>query len=163
LPLEIRTATVKDVAAIVTILISSKQNSLPELVDQHDLNVGFWSERWRAYLTAGSRAQMARGDGFALIAEDGGVPVAFAAYHHTRRHGADAELESLYVLKEAQRKGIGSALIRAVASRLVAEGDHSMCVGYDPRNPYKRFYLKHGALEINPHWAMWRNLAILAD
>ena len=163
MPLEIRTANVEDVAAIVAILISSKQDSLPDLVDQHDLNVEFWTERWRTYLTTGSRAQMARGDGYALIAEDAGVPVAFAAYHHTRRHGADAELESIYVLRNGQGKGVGSALVKAIAGKLVAGGDRSLCVGYDPRNPYKRFYLKHGAVEINPNWAIWRNLTTLAD
>lgn len=162
MPLEIRTASVEDVPAIVAILISSKQNSLPDLVDQHDLNVEFWTERWRGYLTNGSQAQMARGDGFALVAAHAGTPVGFAGYHHTRRHGADVELESLYVLKDAQRGGVGSALLRTVASRVVVNGDRSMCVGYDPKNPYKRFYLKHGAVEINPHWAMWRNLSRLA-
>lgn len=158
---EIRDATAKDAATIVTILISSKQESLPDLINQHDLNVGFWTERWRSYLTDGSRAQMSRGDGFAIIAEDRGTPVGFAGYHHTYRHGADVELQSLYVLKEAQGNGVGTALLSSVASRVVAGGERSMCVGYDPRNPYRPFFLDHGAIEINQHWAIWRDLTAL--
>jgi GNAT superfamily N-acetyltransferase len=162
LQLEIRDAAAEDVGVIVGVLLSSKQDSLAELLGPNDLNVEFWTERWRGYITEGSRAQMSSGDGFALIAENRGTPVGFAAYHHTHRHGADVELESVYVLKDAQRKGIGSALVRAVAKRLVSNGDRSMCVGYDPRNPYKRFYLKLGAVEINPHWAIWRDLATVS-
>jgi hypothetical protein len=36
-----------------------------------------------------------------------------------------------------------------------------MCVGFGPENPYKRFYFKHGAVPINPHWAMWPDVSLL--
>ena len=101
---------------------------------------------------------MSKGDGFALLVEVDDRPVGFAAYHHTTRHGADAELESLYVLKESQGQGLGTMLLRIVGHRLHTDGSGSMCVGYDHRNPYKRFYLERGAVAINPHWAVWRGL-----
>jgi GNAT superfamily N-acetyltransferase len=158
LTFRIRVATPEDAGALAAILIASKEASFPELIDDHDRNAPFWTDRWKGYLTTGSRAQMSRGDGFAFLAELNGRAVGFAAYHHTRRHGTDAELESIYVLKEAQRRGLGTELLRLIAGRLREDGSRSLCVGYDPRNPYKSFYLKHGALEIEPHWAVWRDV-----
>ena len=159
----IREATASDADAIVAVLIASKMGSFPQLIDDHDRDVSFWTNRWRSYLTIGSRAQMSRGDGFALIALADGKPIGFAAYHHTTRHGTDAELESLYILPEAQGLGLGTRLLRLVATRLQTDGSRSMCVGYDHRNPYRGFYLKHGAVEINPHWAWWREIRSLTD
>ncbi len=39
-----------------------------------------------------------------------------------------------------------------------------MCVGYDADSPYKRFYFKSGAVEMQPGsaWAIWRSLGALA-
>lgn len=155
----IRDAVPSDADAIVAVLIASKEGSLSHIIGDHDRNVPFFTDRWRDYLTNGSSAQMSRGDGFGLLAELDGRPSAFAAYHHTTRHNTDAELESIYVLPEAQGCGIGSELLRIIGGRLRADGSRAMCVGYDPRNRYKRFYLKHGAVEINPHWAVWRDLS----
>ncbi|MGH7604778.1 MAG: GNAT family N-acetyltransferase [Gemmatimonadaceae bacterium] len=161
MPLEIHEASTADVEAIVDILIASKEASLPHLITEHDRNRPFWTERWNKYLTVGSSAQMSRGDGVALVAREGGRSLGFAAYHHTRRHDADVELESIYVLKDVQRRGVGAALLRAVIERLTRGGDASMCVGYDPKNPYKAFYLKYGATELDPHWAIWRDIGHL--
>jgi GNAT superfamily N-acetyltransferase len=157
----IRPATVSDVDTIVRILIASKEASFPHLIDDHDRNARFWKRRWRGYLKHGSRAQQSLGDGFVFIAERDGVPVGYAAYHHTTRHGCDAELQNTYVLREAQGQGIGSALLRLIAERLVDEGSRTMCVGYDGENPYKCFYFKHGAVEIEPGWATWRDVSTI--
>ena len=37
-----------------------------------------------------------RGDGWVFVAEAGNVPIGFIAYHHTTRHGTDAELQNIY-------------------------------------------------------------------
>lgn len=160
--MRLRDATPADAGAIAALLIATKESSVPELTDDHDRDVGYWTDRWRRYLADGSRAQMSRGDGFAILAEMDGRPVGFAAYHHTTRHSTDAELESIYVLKAAQARGVGTELLRTVAARLCADGSASLCVGYDPRNPYRRFYVRHGAVEVNPHWAVWRDLPALS-
>ncbi len=153
--IEIRSATADDAETIVAIYRSSKLASLPELVESYDHDVTFLTNRWRSYIADGSRAQMSKGDGFVFIAYAEQTPVGYAAYHHTARHSVDAELQSLYVLPDAQGTGVGTALVHLIVARLVDEGSKSMCVGYDPRNPYRRFYWKHGAVEINPHWAIW--------
>jgi GNAT superfamily N-acetyltransferase len=142
----------------VRVLIRTKEESLAGLTNDHDRNFDFWHDRWRRYIEHGSSAQKALGDGFTILAESAGRLIGFAAYHHTRRWGCDAELESLYVLLSHQGRGVGTTLLREIVGRLRAEGSRSLCVGYSPHNPYKRFYSKHGAVEINPHWAAWCRL-----
>ena len=160
----IRAATVRDVDTIVGILIASKEASFPDTIDDHDRDVDFWTHRWRRYLAHGSRARQSRGDGWVFIAEVDGRPVGYVAYHHTRRLGADAELQNIYLLKEHQGRGIGTRLLGVVAHRLVAEGSRTMCVGYDANSPYSRFYMKLGAIETAPGspWAIWHDLSALA-
>ena len=91
--------------------------------------------------------------------------MAYVAYHHTRRHETDAELQNIYVLKEWQRKGIGAHLLGVVAHRLQADGSRRMCVGFDANSPYKQFYMKHGAVETAPGspWAIWHDIHVLAS
>ena len=160
----IRRAIAADTDSIVRILIASKEESFPDTIDDHDRDVAFWTSRWRGYLTHGSRAQKSLGDGWVFLAEVDGVPVGYIAYHHTTRHGTDAELQNIYVLKEWQRQGIGTQLLATIAHRLHADGSKSMCVGYDAGSPYKQFYLKHGAVEVNPGapWSIWFDLGALA-
>ena len=97
----IRRATALDTDTIVRILIASKEASFPDTIDDHDRDVDFWASRWRGYITNGSKAQQSLGDGWVFLAERYGAPVGYIAYHHTKRHGADAELQNIYVLKEA--------------------------------------------------------------
>ena len=90
--------------------------------------------------------------------------MSYIAYHHTTRHGTDAELQNIYVLKEAQRRGVGTSLLATIAHRLHADGSRTMCVGYDSDSPYTRFYFKHGGVEVEPGkpWAIWHDLGALA-
>jgi GNAT superfamily N-acetyltransferase len=160
----IRHATASDTDTIVKILIASKEASFPDTIDDHDRDVPFWTHRWHGYLTRGSQAQKSLGDGWVFLAELDGVPVGYVAYHHTTRHSTDAELQNIYVLRDLQGQGIGTHLLGVIAHRLHADGSRSMCVGYDADSPYKRFYLKHGAIETEPGspWAIWHDVGALA-
>jgi GNAT superfamily N-acetyltransferase len=155
---QLRDARPEDAAEMVRVLIRTKEESFPAPIDPHDLDFDFWHDRWQRYLSEGSRAQKSLGDGFAILAEIEGRLLGFAGYHHTRRWDCDAELESIYVRLSRQGGGIGTRLLQEIFRRLGADGSRSLCVGYSPANPYKRFYSKHGAIEINPHWAVWRRL-----
>ncbi len=159
----IRLAVADDVDTIVRILIASKEASFPEM-EAHDRDVEFWTRRWHGYITQGSTAQKSKGDGWVFLAEVDRQPVGYIAYHHTSRHGTDAELQNVYLLKEWQRRGIGSQLLGVVAHRLQADGSITMCVGYDADSPYKAFYMKHGAVEMAPGapWAIWNDVGALA-
>lgn len=147
-----------DAEAIARLMIRSKEQSYEEELHPHEQDLEFWQERWEGYLTEGSKAQDALGDGFVIAALAGDEMLGFAGWHHTRRHGCDGELQSMYVDFAHQGKGIGSALLHEIMRRLKAGGGEGLCVGYEPDNPYRRFYMKHGAEEINPHWAVWREL-----
>ncbi len=151
----LRDAVPEDTGAIARLQIQTKEEALAGLTDDHDRDFGFWQDRWLRYLRDGSSAQKALGDGFAILAESGPDLVGFAAYHHTRRWGCDAELQSIYVRLSWQRQGVGRTLLREIMRRLRAEGSRSLCVGYAPENPYRRFYFKNGAVAINAHWAYW--------
>lgn len=140
------------------VLIRTKEESLRKPIDPHDLDFDFWHDRWWRYVAEGSTAQKSLGDGFAILALRSEHVCGFAAYHHTRRWDCDAELESIYVRLKHQGHGIGTMLLQEIVMRLRAEGSRSLCVGYAPDNPYKRFYFKHGAIELNPHWGVWRSL-----
>lgn len=163
--LHIRRADIRDVDTVVRILIASKEASSPDTIDAHDRDLSFWTSRWRDYITRGSIPFALFGDGWVFLAEVAGTPVGFIAYHHTRRLGTDAELQNIYLLREWQAIGIGTRLLGVVAHRLAADGSTSVCVGYDSNSPYKRFYFKHGAVEISPGapWSIWHDIPLLAS
>ena len=160
----LRRATLSDTDTIVRILIASKEASFPDTIEDHDRDVAFWTRRWRDYIARGHLPLQIFGDGWVFLAEVEGVPVGYVAYHHTKRLGTDAELQNIYVLKEWQGKSIGTHLLGTVAHRLHADGSRTMCVGYDSNSPYKRFYMKYGAIETEPGspWAIWHDLGALA-
>lgn len=158
----IRPATTDDVDTVVAILIASKAVSFPATLEDHDRDAGFWTRRWRSYIASGSRAQGSLGDGFVFVAEVAGTPVGYVAYHHTTRLGTDAELQNIYLLKDSQGRGIGTALLGVVAHRLRIDGSRTMCVGFDEHSPYTRFYVKHGAV-LDGAWGIWRDVARLAE
>ena len=133
----IRRANLSDTDTVVRILIASKEASFPDTIEDHDRDVQFWTRRWRDYIVRGRLPLAVFGDGWVFLAEIGGLPVAYVAYHHTRRHQTDAELQNIYVLKEYQGKGIGAYLLGTVAHRLHADGSRRMCVGFDANSPYQ--------------------------
>jgi len=163
--LRIRRASVSNTETIVRILIASKEASFPDTISDHDRNVSFWTRRWRRYISHGSAAQQSRGDGWVFLWDVQDIPIGYVAYHHTTRYGTDAELQNIYVLKEWQGRGVGTHLLGVVAHRLHADGSRTMCVGYESDSPYKRFYMKYGAVETAPGsaWAIWADVGALAS
>jgi GNAT superfamily N-acetyltransferase len=62
--------------------------------------------------------------------------------------GADGELYSIYLLREAQGKGLGQRLTRQVAIDLAALGMRSMSVWVLAKNPARHFYQSLGARPV---------------
>lgn len=151
----------RDAEAIARLMIRCKEQSFDEELHPHELDLEFWQERWEGYLTNGSMAEHALGDGFVIAALSGTEMLGFAGWHHTRRYDCDGELLSIYVDHAQQGKGVGTALLREIMGRLTAEGGQGLCVEYEPDNPYRRFYNKHGAQEVAPRWAVWRTFPTL--
>jgi GNAT superfamily N-acetyltransferase len=146
----------RDAEAIARLMIRCKEQSFDEELHPHELDLEFWQERWEGYLTNGSAAEHALGDGFVIVALSGTEMLGFAGWHHTRRYDCDGELHAMYVDYAYQGKGVGTALLHEIMRRLKAEGAEGLCVEYEPDNPYRRFYNKHGAQEVAPRWAVWR-------
>jgi len=79
-----------------------------------------------------------------FVAEDTGRVLGFATGGY-ERHGDDiysGEIYTLYVMKNLQRKGLGTQLVSALARWLSRLGIHSMLVQVLKRNPYRHFYEK---------------------
>jgi GNAT superfamily N-acetyltransferase len=82
-----------------------------------------------------------------FVAERDGLVVGFAHAGPNREptESCDAELYALYLLKEAQGIGIGTALLRATATELVARNFKGMAVWVLEQNRSRMFYERTGA------------------
>jgi len=140
----IREGTADDAMAVGRVLVESWRATYRGLVpDLHldGLNNEQQAERWRKFLS--TRIRM-------FVAEEAGEVVGFAGGGKIRRRcdDYDAELYALYLLPDAQRKGTGSALLKALARRLVEEGFRSLMVWVVESNSAVRFYEKSGAVRF---------------
>ena len=137
----IRTAQVRDAAAIAHVHVQSWKTTYEGIVPKEYLASLSEEERvplWRDRLTQGLSV---------FLAEVEGEVVGFAAGGALREpHRAyDAELYTLYLLKEVQGRGIGKALLRTVGEALIQRGHESMLVWVLEQNPAVLFYKSAGA------------------
>ncbi len=117
--------------------------------------------RWDGYVRGLQHPRHALKPRILFAAFAGDRMVGYIAGHFSRRHGAEGELQSLYVLSDYQSQGIGTALLARLAGWFIAHGRRSVCVGVDPANPYRRFYEKHAARYLNQHWLVWDDIAAI--
>lgn len=84
------------------------------------------------------------------VAEDSGRIVGFISGGYERQSDTiyNGEIYALYVLKNCQRKGIGTKLVSALAASLNHFGIYSMLVWVLMENPYRRFYEKLNAMYL---------------
>jgi L-amino acid N-acyltransferase YncA len=85
-----------------------------------------------------------------FVAEDSGRVVGFVTGGNARKGDGvySGEIYTLYVLKEEQRRGIGTKLISALANRFNQLGMYSMLVRVLKQNPYRRFYEKMNGIYL---------------
>ena len=84
-----------------------------------------------------------------FLAEEAGQLLGFIAVCRAREEtlGAAGEISGLYLLRRAQRRGIGRALLAAGAARLLAEGMASAGAwALDANAPARAFYAATGAM-----------------
>lgn len=152
--MEILRAAQADIVVLASVEIASKRASIPDLIDPVEVDPAGRQRRWQTYLR-GETPEGSRPERQVLMASVEGTVVGFIAGHLTSRHGMDAEIQSLFVLIEHQRRGIASGLLAAMAPWFLEMGAHRVCVGVNSRSPYNAFYLKHGARHLNEHWLYW--------
>ena len=85
--------------------------------------------------------------------------VALIAGHLTRRFGCEGELEWISVRPQYRSRGIASRLLFRLAEWFVAHDAHRVCVDVEPSNQVaRRFYARHGAEDMKPHWMVWEDI-----
>jgi ribosomal protein S18 acetylase RimI-like enzyme len=152
-----------DIEAITQVEIDSKKQSIPECVEDYEIDYSSRYDRWQAYFK-GQSPQTSKPERIILKAVNGkGEIVGYLAGHLTTRYGLDAEIQSVYVLKQAQRQHIGAELLTEFVTWLVSKHARSLCVGFKPENRYKAFYLKYGGQYLNEHWIYWQSTAQLLE
>jgi len=105
--------------------------------------------------------------------------VGLIAGHLTRRFGCDGELEWISVRPEYRGLGVASQLLCRLAEWFLAQdlgsmlgptlperglGARRICVDVEPTNRIaRRFYARHGAVDLKPHWMVWEDIGKLCE
>ncbi len=89
-------------------------------------------------------------DFYTVVAEQDGAIIGYAAGGPNRSGDEvyQGELYTLYLLRKAQKQGIGRQLVQAVAAGLSERGYGSMLVGVLRDNPARGFYERLGAVYL---------------
>ena len=144
----IREATADDAAAIARVHVDSWRSTYEGIVPadylenlSYDDHEGFWQALLARYGETN----------FVYVAENArGEVVGFASGGPERDGGEDydAEVYTLYVLDDHQRKGFGKQLTHAVTSRLKAGGFKSVVLWVLEDNPACGFYESLGGKRV---------------
>lgn len=140
----VRAATGQDADAIAHVHVESWRTTYKGIVPDAYLAGLNETERaalWRDWLTR---------DVEVFVAELDGAVVAFISGGAVREplEEYDAELFAIYLLEHAQSRGIGRALLSALAESLGARGFRSMAVWVLESNASSHFYERSGAVPI---------------
>jgi ribosomal protein S18 acetylase RimI-like enzyme len=119
----------------------------------------YWRVRIDAYMDRELHPQHALLPRVGYVALEGESVIGLIAGHLTRRFSCDGELEWIDVIPEVRGSGVASGLLRHLAAWFVNNKARRICVDADPANTVaRRFYAKHGAQELNPHWLVWNDI-----
>ncbi|WP_348263751.1 GNAT family N-acetyltransferase [Telmatobacter sp. DSM 110680] len=142
--ISIRPAAISDAAAIAHVHVESWQTTYAGIMPDAylaSLDETLRARLWSEWLTA---------EALVLVAELNGHVVGFAHAGPSREpiKSCDAELYSIYLLQNAQKRGTGSALLRAMATALLQRSFKSMAVWVLEQNRSRNFYERTGGTLI---------------
>jgi GNAT superfamily N-acetyltransferase len=124
----------------------------------------YWQKRIIGYMNYEIYPQKALKPRLSLIAVGDGSVVGLIAGHLTQRHGCDGELEWIDVIRERRGTGVAAELLRRLAEWFVEQKASKVCVDVQPSNTVARkFYGRHGAVDLNPHWMVWNDIRVVLD
>jgi GNAT superfamily N-acetyltransferase len=137
----VRAATQRDASAIAHVHVQSWLTTYAGIVPEDYLASLDEAERvllWQDWLTRDIQV---------YVAELDGDVVGFISGGQIREplQGCDAELFAIYLVHQAQGRGLGTTLLRKLAESLRAKGFKGMTVWVLERNPAKHFYERLGA------------------
>lgn len=135
---------------------------VPRLVELPGPGEAGGDPRMSLYLLGEHHPQHALPPRALWLAEDCTAPVGYVAGHLTRRFECDGELQWIYVAADQRRHGVASRLLELLATWFLERGARRICVdvGDDAARP---FYHRRGAVELNRHWMVWNDVAIVLD
>lgn len=151
-------ASVDDVPAIVDVTNRSFEDAF---------NKPFYLEReaaihrWKAYMHKEHHPQKAKDPRIVYVAIIDQEIVGFIAGHLTERFDLEGELQSIYILPEYQRYGLGTQLVITLAKWFKKWNAKEVCV--DHKGGSEGFYIKLGARPNNHGWLVWDNFLNLLD
>lgn len=125
----------------------------------------YWQKRILGYMECEIHPQKALKPRVGYVAVKNEAVVGLIAGHLTQRHGCDGELEWIDVAAEQRGSGIAAGLLQCLAKWFVERKALKICVDVQPTNTVaRRFYARHGAEELNPHWMIWKDMSkVLAE
>ncbi|HKF53263.1 MAG TPA: GNAT family N-acetyltransferase [Candidatus Acidoferrales bacterium] len=122
----------------------------------------YWLRRISAYLQGKHDPQKALKPRISYVAIESDFIVGFIAGHLTVRHSCNGELEWLNVIPEQRGSEVATALLHLLAGWFVAQKALRICVDVQPSNiRARRFYKRHGAEDLNPHWLVWSDIKVV--
>lgn len=145
----IREATALDAEAIARVQVRSWQSTYRGIIADAYLDGMDITVRRDRHLEWFARRPSSS---FARVAVEGpGKVVGFAMAGQARNQAPQAvgEIYVLYLLADAQRKGVGTRLMRSMARGLEHHGMESMVIWVLERNPATRFYEQLGGLKTS--------------
>jgi len=158
--MEILPASVEDIDELALVEIESKKKSIPHLAEDFEIDFSLRSQRWQSYFD-GLSPKTSKPERITLKAVENGGIIGYISGHLTSRYEMDSEIQSFYILKENQRRGLGTLLLEKFTGWLISHNVKSLCVGIASENIYQNFYLKHGGLHLNKHWIYWNDVLLL--
>lgn len=124
----------------------------------------YWRVRILGYMRCEIHTQKALKPRVSYVAVEKNEIVGLIAGHLTQRHGCDGELEWIDVVAERRGSGVASGLLVGLAQWFVEQNASKICVDVQPSNTVaRRFYKRHGAEDLNPHWMIWRDIRAVLD
>ena len=144
----IRPASIHDARAVTEVHVESYKSAYRGIFPEAHLNGVSVEQRepiWRDLLAANEPSAITM-----VGCDAAGRVVGFASggEERTGQLGCDGELYAIYLLQEAQRKGLGALLVRQFAQELVTRGFGSMAVWVLALNPASIFYERLGGKVI---------------
>lgn len=150
-----------DIDELTQVEIDSKGQSIPECIEDYEIDYSSRHYRWQTYFK-GQSPQTSKPERVVLKAvNDNSKIIGYLAGHLTIRYDLNAEIQSFYVLKQMQKQNIGTKLLTKFAKWLIDMEARSLCVGINPENKYKGFYIKYGGQYLNEHWLYWQDITQL--
>ena len=137
--MEIRPTQKKDAHSLSCIYVQSWRDTYLSVIPYGYLSSMSIPRHEKAFFHELSRNHI-----ISFVAEDAGRVVGFITGGYERRSDEiySGEIYTLYVLKNLQRRGLGTRLVSALAIEFQRLGIYSMLVRVLKLNPYRRFYKK---------------------